>query len=157
MILGDVERQLEATFAHLPTHFSRLEFLASVRDAYTGRYLHEGWVPLASCEKVHDVLQWGHRKVFDLVLEMPLVDLCRDLKQSLKGSGRQPPRLWLELETYRDMIPEGASQLAREFFVSQMKTALKILLTAPDWPLIQKKSASQRRPLALPLRHHLEN
>lgn len=160
MIRPDIEQQLELTFSYLPTWFARLAFLASVRDAYTGKYLHEGWSTLAPSEKVHDVLQRAHRQVFDLVLRMPLLEFCGELRrylESLTASERQTVALWLELETYRDMVPEGASEVAKAFFLSQMKLALKTLLMAPDWLEIPARAASPRQQLVLPPRPHLEH
>ncbi len=137
MILESVEEQLELTFTYLPTCFSRLAFLASVRDSYTGRYLHEGWATRSSVEEVHEILWRSHKDVFNLVLKMPLT--------------------WLETESYRDMIPEGVSPVSRAFFLSQIKTGLKVLLASPEWSLMEARSASLHPLLALPPRHHLEN
>jgi hypothetical protein len=160
MLPAKIEEQLELTFSYLPTWFSRLAFLASVRDAYTGKYLHEGWFMMVPPEEVHDALQRAHKQVFDLVLRMSIVEFCGELRrylESLTASERHTVSLWLELETYREMIPEGASEVARELFLSQMKLALKTLFRAPDWPRIPAQSAWPRQQLVLPPRPHLEN
>lgn len=160
MLLQNVEDQLELTFTYLPTRFSRLAFLASVRDSYTGRYLHEGWVMISSRDGIHEILQRTHKQVFDLVLKMSLLEMCAELRryfESLTNTEGQTLNLWLELQTYRDMIPQGASEVSREFFLSQMKIALKTLLTVPDWSRIRAQSASPRQLLVLPRRPHLEN
>lgn len=157
MIPKDVGRQLEVTLTHLPACFSRLEFLASVRDARTGRYLHEGWVTLASRDEVHEMLQQAHRETFGLALRMPLVEFCSDLRASFADAERQSVALWLELETYRDMVPAGVSRASREFFLSQIKTALRILLAAPGWSAIRERAASPQQPLVLQPRHHPGN
>lgn len=160
MILKSVEDQLELTFTYLPTCFSRLAFLASVRDSYSGRYLHEGWAMHSSVEDVHEILRQAHRDTFECVLKMPLKRFCEELKGYLQSSERaqqQTMTLWLELETYREMIPEGVSHVSRSFFLSQIKIALKALLANPEWPLIQAQSSSLHPLLALPPRHHLEN
>lgn len=160
MIAKGVEHQLELTFTYLPTGLSRLAFLASVRDSYTGRYLHEGWAMQSSAEEVHKILRRTHKDVFNLVLKMPLTSFSRDLKgylESLAGTQEQTISLWLELESYRDMIPEGVSQASRTFFLSQIRVALKVLLRIPDWSLIQAESASLHPLLVLPPPRHLEN
>ena len=160
MILKNVEDQLELTFTYLPTSFSRLAFLASVRDSSTGRYLHEGWCMQASVEEVHETLRQAHRDVFSLVLKMPFKMFCGELKGYLESTDRaheQTLTLWLELETYRDLIPEGVSRVSRAFFLSQIKMALKAMLVSPDSPLMQAQSSSLHPLLALPPPHHLEN
>jgi len=160
MILKSVEGQLELTFTYLPTSFSRLAFLASVRDSYTGRYLHEGWAMQSSAEQVHEILQRTHKDVFNLVLKMPLVTICGELKgylECLANTQQRTMTLWLELESYRDMLPEGMSRVSRAFFLSQIKMALKVLLTIPEWSLIQAQPASLHPLLVPPLQRHLEN
>jgi hypothetical protein len=160
MLLNSVEDQLELTFTHLPTCFSRLAFLASVRDSYTGRYLHEGWAMQSSAEQVHEILQRTHKDVFNQVLKMPLVKFGGELKgylESLANTRQRTITLWLELETYRDMIPEGVSPVSKAFFLSQIKMALKVLLTIPEWSVIQAQHASLHPLLVLPPPHHLEN
>lgn len=160
MLATSVEDQLELAFRYLPTCFSRLAFLASVRDSYTGRYIHEGWAMQSSVEQVHEILLQAHNEVFNLALKMPLRSFCGELKgylQSLTGSQQRTMTLWLELESYRDMIPEGVCRISRTFFLSQIKVALKVLLTIPGWSLIQAQSSSPHPLLVQPLRHHLEN
>jgi len=160
MILKSVEDQLELTFTYLPTCFSRLAFLASVRDSYTGRYLHEGWAMQSSAEQVHEILRRKHKDVFNLVLNMPLVTVCGELKgylESLANAQQRTMTLWLELESYRDMLPEGISRASRAFFLSQIKMALKVLLTIPKWSLTQAQPASLHPLLVPPLPRHLKN
>lgn len=160
MFLKSVEDQLELAFTYLPTCFSRLAFLASVRDPYTGRYLHEGWAVQSSVEHVHEILRQTHKDVFNLVLNMPLTRFCGELKgylESLAGKQERTISLWLELQSYRDMIPEGVSHSSRAFFLSQIKVALKVLLRTPEWSPIQAQSASLHPLLVLPPPQHLEN
>lgn len=160
MILKSVEDELDLTFTYLPTSFSRLAFLSSVRDSYTGRYLHEGWAMHSSPGKVHEILRQTHEDIFNLVLRMPFKSFCGELKgylESFETIQQQTMSLWLELETYREMIPQGVSRLSRAFFLSQIKVALKALLAMPEWSLVQAQSSSLHPLLVLPPRHHLEN
>src|SRR5260370_3435817 len=160
MILKNVEHQLELTFRYLPTCFSRLAFLASVRDSYTGRYLHEGWAMQSSAEQVHDILRRTHKDVFNLVLKMPLVTFCGELKgylESLANTHQRIMTLWLELESYRDMLPEGMAPVSRAFFLSPIKNALTGLLSIPEWSLIRRPPALLHPLVVPPLPRHLEN
>lgn len=160
MILKNVEDELELTFTYLPTSFSRLTFLSSVRDSYTGRYLHEGWAMYSSPEQVHEILRGTHEDIFNCVLRMSFKEFCGELKgylESFASMQQQTMGMWLELETYREMIPQGVPRLSRAFFLSQIKIALKALLTMPEWSLVQAQSSSLHPLLVLPPRHHLEN
>ena len=160
MILKSLENELEQTFIYLPTSLSRLAFLASVRDSYTGRYLHEGWAMLSTPEQVHEILRRTHEDIFNGILKMSFKTFCGELKgylETFAAMQQQTIAMWLELETYRDMIPSGVSRLSRAFFLSQTRIALKALLTMPEWPLIQAQSSSLHPLLVLPRRHHLEN
>ena len=135
LLEGELARSLNA----LPTSFSRLAFLTSLRDPYTGRYLHEGWLFCSSADEIHEILRKTHEEVFELVLNVTMPLLCGELRSyldSFSESRERTMRFWLELESYRDMIPERVCVEAREFFLSQMRTSLNVLLTVPDWPQI---------------------
>jgi hypothetical protein len=76
--------------------------------------------------------------------------------RSLPSSWEETLRVWRELESYREMIPQGICVEEREFFVSQMHVALDVLSTAPDWPR-RELSSWRFLPPAQQLRRHLEN
>lgn len=160
MIPKKLEEHLDLTLNCLPTSFSQLAFLSSVRDPYNGRYLHEGWVSLASPDEVHEVLRRLHQEVFELALRLPLLALCGELKrylESLSESREETARLWMELESYREMTPQGVSAVAREFFFSQMRAALAVVITAPEWSRIPVQISSQHPPLVPQFQRHLDN
>ena len=110
MITDNLVNQLGYSLDSLPSPFARLVFLASIRDLYTGRYLHEGWGTIASPEEVHEALRTAHREVFTSVVGLSLVELCGGLKEHFASLGRPEHRtakLWIEIEPYRGMIPQG--------------------------------------------------
>ncbi len=118
------------------TPFAALVFFGSLRDAYSGHYLHEGWGQMASPEEIHSVLRETHHSLFDSVLKLSLVDLSKQLRmhfQSLNQPERETSIWWLEVEPFRDLIPQGCSVVLRELYVSQVKTALEVLWHMPDW------------------------
>ncbi len=118
------------------TVLERLVFLGSLRDAYTGRYLHEGWGCVASAEEIHQVLRAVHLSLFESVLCLSVTDLSKHLRihfKSLSQPEQETSVLWLEVEPFRDLIPVGCSRVLRELFVSQVKTALEVLCRDPDW------------------------
>ena len=152
-------KQLELSLEHLPTAFSKLVFLTAVRDPYTGRYLHEGWTSVGSLEEIHSLLRGSHHEVFEFVCSMPIPRLCGELDdylRSLSTPWDETIRVWNELETYRQMIPEGICLEEREFFTSQMHVALDVLATAPDWAR-RELSSWRFLPPDQQLRRHLEN
>lgn len=125
--------------------FARLVFLGSLRDAYSGRYLHEGWGEVASKEEVHSILLDTHNSLYLAVLRMPLLDLSRELRrhfQSINEAEGETVRLWLEAEPFRDLVPLGCSAAVRELFVSQVRTALEVLRRVPDWKELAEPIAS---------------
>jgi len=152
MTLRKLEQHLERALEYLPAAFSQLAFLSSVRDSYTGRYLHEGWCSIASREEVHRVLQQTHQGVFDRVLGLPLVEVRRELSEYFRSASEAGPeeaaaQVWLELESHRDMIPQGCSPLDRDLFLSQVRTALEMLVSARESPPPEEQSASKHPPL----------
>lgn len=134
--VGSLERYIAQTLRSMGTDFERLVFLGSLRDAYTGRYLHEGWGRVASAEEIHQVLRGVHQLSFESILLLPLMDLSKQLRfhfQSLNQCERDASLLWLEAEPFRHLIPQGCSPVVRELFISLLRTALAVLLQTPDW------------------------
>lgn len=131
-----LERYLSRALDALDGPLSQLVYLTSLRDPYTGRYLHEGWSAVVSPAAVHSALRDAHRCAFESTITMLLPDLCNDLRRHFASLGEEESRvakLWLETEPYYEMIPEGCPQLSRKFFISQVRVALEILLEAPNW------------------------
>jgi hypothetical protein len=60
-------------------------------------------------------------------------------------------RLWLEVEPFRDLIPQGYSPAFRELFVSNVRTALEVLCLAPEWSELASSVASRHSLLGQPL------
>jgi hypothetical protein len=162
MLRQTIDRHLELTLERLPTAFSRLAFLSSVRDPSTGRYLHEGWFSLASPEEIHEVMRKTHLRIFGEVLSRSLNETCSELGEYLRsiteeGSRTRTVRVWLELESYREMIPVGSSFLERELFFSQIRAALRLLALAPEIPSPAEQSAWQSQQLDPQSQRHRDN
>lgn len=114
----------------------RLVFLGSLRNSYDGRYAHEGWSGVAADSEVHRVVSELHRVVFRSVLRLSIIELSRELRLHFRSNScleNDAARLWLEIEPFRELIPQGCCPAMRELFVSQIKTALELLLRSPDW------------------------
>lgn len=144
-----VSRYLLHAMSSLPTPFARLVFVTSMRDHYTGQYLHEGWAGVSSSEQVNVALRQTHRHVFEIVAVLPLVDLCREIRKHFDSLGEAELRtanFWLETEPYYEMIPAGYPLLARKLFISQVRLALEILVRAPKWDCLEMPTSSPPLP-----------
>jgi len=150
MLLEDpVSRYLQNAMSMLPTPFARLVFLTSMRDHYTGHYLHEGWASASSSEEVNAALGQMHRQVFEVVATLSLLDLCREIRKHFHSLGEAELRaanFWLETEPYYEMIPAGYAQLARKLFISQVRLALEVLVRAPTWQCLEASASWPLQP-----------
>lgn len=141
---------LDKSLGALPNSFAQLIFLSSLFDSYSGRYLHEGWVSLADSGQIHRLLQQRHHAVLADVMDLSVADLAGQIQEHLKEHGSQSriARMWLETEPFREMIPAGCSTLEREFFISQVRTALELLrrsLTVVPHPVSASRPQSPAR------------
>lgn len=142
-----LERYIVRALGSVETVFERLIFLASLRDAYSGRYLHEGWQQVASAEDVHQTLLRKHQESFEAALRLSLVELTKQLRfhfQSVGQPERETSLLWVETELFREFVPLGCPLVLRELFVSQVRTALEVLRRLPGWPDLAAPIASLR-------------
>jgi hypothetical protein len=140
-----LDRYLKRALESLDGPFAKLAFLSSLRDPYTGRYLHEGWSSVLPPELVHDALRDTHRGVFQAAIDLSLADLCNELRTHFHLLGEEESRvakLWLETEPYYELIPEGCPQLPRKFFITQIRAALAVLVRAPHWQFLREPVAS---------------
>ena len=155
-----ISRHLLEAMSALRTPFVRLVFLATMRDRYTGHYMHEGWAAVSSPEAVSSAMKLMHREVFEAVAVLPLLDLCKEIRlhfDSLSETEAQTASFWLETEPYYDMIPAGYPLLARKLFISQIRVALEILVRSPKWTLLETSISSPPLPLDLTHPPHSPN
>lgn len=155
--VNQLNNLLQRSLACLPGPFARLAFVASIYDPYAGRYMHEGWAHVASSEEIHSSLHKAHLEAFEEVLTLPLEELAAQLQEhfnNLGGADRKIIRSWLEAEPFRDAIPGGASSLQREFFISQMRTTLWILVSGTSLEVLPERYASRLQLPAPPPPHH---
>jgi hypothetical protein len=156
--LASLERYIARAMSSASTVVDQLIFLASLRDTYTGQYVHEGWMRIAPTGEIHRGLQEAHQRSFECALGLSVIELSKQLRshfQSLGRPERETSLLWLEAEPFRELLPSGCSAVLRELFVSQIRTALEILYRVPDWanlkaPIALPHSQPDRPPLPLP-------
>jgi hypothetical protein len=105
------------TLAGIPGEFSRLAYMASLRDLSSGRYEHAGLEALYPDEAMQQALQLCHEQIFERVLETPLEKQESDLKECH----------WRRMEAYRVLMPERAPDYLKELFCSNLRALLEIL------------------------------
>jgi hypothetical protein len=152
---SSLERYVARAVHSADTAFERLVFLGSLRDFYTGRYIHDGWTQMATPEDIHRVVEGVHQSSFESVLHLTIIELCKQLRfhfRSIKQPELATCNLWLETQPFRILIPSRCSPPMRELFVSNIQTALEVLQRAPQWPDLNEPVALLRpRPAQSPL------
>jgi hypothetical protein len=140
-----ISRYLSRVFDSLSSPFAQLAFLASLRDPYTGHYVHEGWATVCSPAELNVILRDAHQSVFASVVGLSLVELSRELRKHFRSIcevERRAATLWLETKPYYELIPEGCSSLSRKYFISQVNFALELLIHAPSWEYLEEPTSS---------------
>jgi len=118
------------TLAGIPGEFSRLAYMASLRDLSSGKYEHAGLAALYPEEALQQALNLCHEQIFERVLETPLARQEADLKECLE---RMPGGLqtalthWRRMEAYRVLMPERSPDYLKELFCSNLRALLEIL------------------------------
>ena len=109
--------------------FSRLAYLAGLRDPSTATYAHDRMATLYSPAQIDEVVGRCHEEVFERLLEMPLAAQGNDLRKYLKSL---PGSFDTNAEKCGEMavkwIPAGAPSYLKELFCSNLNALREILL-----------------------------
>lgn len=135
-VIEDVESR---TLPEMRGYFSRLIYLASLRNYNTGRYHHEGLESRYSSEAIDEGLCRCHAKVFEKLLALDLGSQTQDLLgffESLKEERSRLVETWQHLRSYKVLPPEKCAPLARDLFESNVEIILTILQQTDLWPLL---------------------
>ena len=135
-----VVRDIEArTLAGITGHFSRLVYLASLRDYNTGRYHHYGLEERYAAEAVDEGLRQCHVRIFEDLVSLSLKEQTEDLLNFFESRSEDKTRLvevWKRLRSYQILPPEGCHPLAQELFDKNIEIMLRILAETDLWPLL---------------------
>jgi hypothetical protein len=124
-----------STLARICNPFSRLAYLASLRDISTNVYDHAGLSALYPQAAVQQALEQCHQELFERILEAPLVSQEEDLRahlRSLPNGSRSAAAQWRRLEAYRGLLPADSPDYLKELFCSNVRTILEILEKEPS-------------------------
>lgn len=118
------------TLAGIPGLFSRLTYVASLRDLSSGRYEHAGLAAVYPDRALQQALEICHEQVFEKILETPLASQEGDLRaclEAMRGGRDETVGHWQRLEAYRVLLPEHAPDYLKELFCSNLRALLEIL------------------------------
>jgi hypothetical protein len=117
------------SLAAIPTDFGRLCYVSSLKNAESGLYEHDGLKTLYSENAVQAGLSHCHEELFSRILETPLKEQERDLRECLGSAGDmygEVVECWRETRYFKEMCPEGLPDYLRDLFCSNMGALLAI-------------------------------
>ena len=145
--LQDIEREVgkaaadleENTLKEMPGHFSRLVYLASLRDYNTGRYHHYGLETRYSARAVDAGVHQLHIKVFEDLVSLPIADQTHDLIgffESLREDRARLIETWQRLRSFQVLPPDNCHPLARQLFDKNIEVVLSVLRETDLWAVL---------------------
>jgi hypothetical protein len=124
-----------STLMSISSPFSRLAYLASLRDISTNVYDHAGLAAVYPQPAVQQALEQCHQELFERILESPLIVQEEDLRahlSTLPNGSRCAAALWRRLEAYRSLLPADSPDYLKELFCSNVRAILEILEKEPS-------------------------
>jgi hypothetical protein len=109
--------------------YQRLAYLFSLREASSGRYVHDRLAAVYGVEPVDQVLAQCHEEVFERLLEMPLSAQEEDLRghvNSLPGSLEENVNRCRAIAD--SWVPPRSPNYLKELFCSNLNALLELLL-----------------------------
>jgi hypothetical protein len=124
----------QSTLARIASPFSRLAYLASLRDLSTNVYEHGDLCALYPQGAVQQALEQCHQEIFESILENPLSTQEQDLRSHLSSMPNglyNAAAHWRKLEAYRGLLPADSPAYLKELFCSNVRAILEILEKEP--------------------------
>jgi len=118
------------TLSEIPSTFGRMAYLASLRDANSDRYEHDGLAALFGADEVHRALCENHERAFAQWLSYTLEQQKADLDlylSSLDTPRRTLLQSWKRLAPYKNLIPSSAGLPERNLYMLDIEITLEIL------------------------------
>ncbi len=135
-----LERRADAdlwrhTLSQIPTLAGRLIYLASLRDAVSGRYEHHGLSLIFGEEDADKAIHLSHRKATQDWLTTGLSEKHDDMLEYLSSTGEAPKailRHWQRSDTWTSFLPIGLLPAEKALYCSDMRNLIKILSARLD-------------------------
>jgi hypothetical protein len=125
------KRDLEnRTLACIRGDFSRLIYLASLRDYNTGEYHHEGLSQRYTTNHACSAIASCHREVFRRLVLCSVRELVEELevyRRSNASAESEFVAIWKKLQPYKVTVPLECSSFTARFFASNVNIALDIM------------------------------
>ena len=118
------------TLSQIPSVFGRLVYLASLRNANSGRYEHHGLALLFGEDEANRALKKSHSKVFREWLTYDLEQQKADLDLYLSGlleDKRSVLATWLELTPYKTLLPASVRGVERRLYTADLKALIELM------------------------------
>lgn len=125
------QTMLEAAVRQLPSTMARLAYIAGLRDPSRGTYSYPSTSSQSERAESSRLLKALHEEAFAAWLNYRLDEQKADLALYFSGldCGKQAAaQTWLELESYRTLIPASASVPERRLFVADLETLLRVMV-----------------------------
>lgn len=112
----------------LEGNFSRLAYVAALRDTSTGKYGEKALLKAYGQESVHQALSRCHEELFERVLELPLAQQQEDLARYLSaGSERSAQDQKARDDILHSWMPSEAPEYLKELFRSNLNALFELL------------------------------
>src|SRR5579864_7517344 len=121
------------TLSQIPSVLGRLVYLASLRNANSGRYEHHGLALIFGEEDANRALKKSHSSVFAEWLGFNVEQQKADLDlyiSSLFEDKRTVVETWLKLAPYRNLIPTTVRGVERRLYISDLTALMELLKNA---------------------------
>jgi hypothetical protein len=121
------------TLSQIPSVFGRLVYLASLRNANSGRYEHHGLALVFGEDDANKALKKSHLRVFREWLAFNLEQQKADLDLYLSGlyeDKRTVLTTWLDVAPYRALIPATLRPVEKRLYIADLKALLELLANA---------------------------
>lgn len=118
------------TLSQIPSQFGRLVYLAGLRDANSGDYLHHGLSAVFGEEQANHSLKSSHEEAFGQWLDFTLEQQRSDLDlyfNSLEAPRSQVLATWCRLRPYQNLPPDTARTVERHLFLTDLETLLTLM------------------------------
>jgi len=118
------------TLSAIPSDFGRLSYICSLKDSSSGRYEHDGLSRLYPVSAVQAALKHCHEELFSRILETPLKEQARDLRDCLEAvgdAGWEVVERWGTDRSFQEMCPRDLPEYLQDLFCSNLTALLAIL------------------------------